>query len=174
MLLKLITLYSILTVSQASIKDCNPSSILRPTQLSVEPDPPIPGQPVKLVLLFENPGPEINDGTVTTTLSINYIPFSPSTQPLCENTQCPIVNGINNRSTESTWPNVAGSVKSRLLWIGPNDEELLCIDTLFKIPSKFVDTININYQKHKKEIMSLYKFLKSLSFHTSLRGSFNL
>jgi hypothetical protein len=171
MLLKLITLYSILAISQASIKDCNPNSILRPTQLSVTPDPPVPGQAVKLTLIFDNPGPEINDGTVTTSLSINYIPFSPTTQPLCTSTNCPIITGSNDRSTESTWPSVTGIVKSRVLWIGPNDEQLLCIDTLFKVSSEFVDT---NKSNHKKEIISLYKFLKSLSFNTNLRGAINL
>ncbi len=134
MLLRILSLCTLISSVTASIKDCNPSSIFRPLELTVSPDPPVPGQPVYLTLIFDNPGPDITDGSVTTTLSVNSIPFSPSTEPLCDNTKCPIVSGKNDRSTQNVWPSgVYGLVKSRITWSGSNGEQLLCIDTAFKV-----------------------------------------
>jgi hypothetical protein len=174
MLFKLLTFYSLLTTGFATIKDCNPESIFRPTQLTVYPDPPIPGQPVKLTLIFDNTGPKINDGTVTTTLSINSMPFSPSTQTLCDNTKCPIVSGSNNRSTENIWPNVNGIVKSKITWTGPNNEQLLCINTVFKIPSSnfwdIFSSIKKLYHDNKNEIKLLFSSLNAFADRNNLRG----
>jgi hypothetical protein len=134
MLLRFLSVCSVISSVIASIKDCDSSSIFRPLELSVSPDPPVPGQPVYLTLIFDNTGSEITSGTVTTTLSINSIPFSPSTEPLCDNTKCPIVSGKNDRSTQNVWPSgVYGLVKSRITWMGPNNENLLCVDTAFKV-----------------------------------------
>jgi hypothetical protein len=135
-MMRLLTLFTLLFVSNAAISDCNPSSIFRPLELSVTPDPPVPGQPIYLTLIFDNTGPDVNDGTVTTTLSVNSIPFSPSTEELCVNTKCPIVSGKNDRSTQNVWPTgVYGLVKSRITWSDANNEHLLCIDTAFKVPA---------------------------------------
>jgi hypothetical protein len=177
MLLKFITLSALFVSTFATIKDCNTASVFRPTQLAVYPDPPVPGQPVKLTLIFDNPGPQIDDGTVTTTLSVNFIPFSPSTNPLCDNTKCPIITGSNDRSTESIWPDVTGVVKSKITWNGPNNEQLLCIDTAFKVPTSnfwdiFKNAKNL-YYKNKDEVNTLYKTLKTLAEKNNLRGIIN-
>jgi hypothetical protein len=173
-MIRLITLFGFIASSSATIKDCNPSSIFRPTTLSVAPDPPIPGQTVKLTLIFDNPGPQIDDGTVTTTLSVNFMPFSPTTQSLCDNTKCPIITGSNDRSTESTWPSVTGTVKSKITWIGPNSEELLCIDTTFKVPSSnfwdIFSSVKSLYHKNKDDVKHLYTSLKLLADKNNLRG----
>jgi hypothetical protein len=132
-MLKLLALFTLFSNSLAVIKDCDPSSVFRPTQLALSPDPPIPGKPVRLTLIFDNTGPEITDGTVSTSLSVNYIPVSPSSGPLCENTACPIVPGANDRSTETTFPSVTGLIHSKVTWKGPQGQSLLCIDTSFKV-----------------------------------------
>jgi hypothetical protein len=171
---KILTLFTILSSSFASIKDCDPSSVFRPTQLSISPDPPIPGQSVKLTLVFDNTGNEITDGTATTTLSVNFMPFSPTTKPLCENTACPILSGSNDRSTETTFPDVTGIIKSRVTWTGPEGESLLCLDTSFKISTNnfwdIFSTAKNLYQKNKNDIHSLYYSLKSLAESNNLRG----
>jgi hypothetical protein len=82
-------------------------------------------------------GPEITDGTVTTSVSVNYIPMAPSTGPLCENTACPIVPGANDRSTETTFPSVTGLIRSKVVWKSAQGQSLLCIDTSFKVANAF-------------------------------------
>lgn len=171
---KVLTLFTLFVSSFAAIKDCDPSSVFRPTQLAITPDPPIPGQSVKLTLLFDNPGEEITEGTVTTTLSVNFLPFAPTTTSLCENTACPIITGTNDRSTETTFPDVTGIIKSRVTWMGPEGESLLCIDTSFKVSTNnfwniFSKAKNL-YKKNKNEIHSLYSSLKSLADNNNLRG----
>lgn len=133
MLLKLITLCTLAIGSFATIKDCDSSSVFRPTQLALSPDPPVPGKPVRLTLIFDNTASEITDGTVSTSISVNYIPLSPSSGPLCENTACPIIPGSNDRSTETTFPSVTGLIRSKVTWTGPQGQSLLCIDTSFKV-----------------------------------------
>lgn len=173
-MLKLLTLFTVFASSFATIKDCDPSSIFRPTQLQISPDPPIPNQPVKLTLIFDNTGKEITSGTVTTSLSVNYIPLSPTTTTLCDSTTCPIVPGKNDRSTETTFPEVTGIIKSKVTWIGPEGESLLCIDTLLKVQTNsfwnIFDNAKNLYQKNKKDIKNLYNSLKSLAENNNLRG----
>lgn len=127
-----ILLGSLLGSAVATIRDCDTTSVFRPTVLGLSPDPPVPDQPVYLSLIFDNPGPEVVDGTVTTLLNVNGLPYSDS-KPLCEDTECPIVTGSNNRSAVTTWPSVTGKVSSTIKWTGVNGEALLCIETVVKV-----------------------------------------
>lgn len=118
------------TFGAASIKDCDPTSVFRPTELAVSPDPPVRGQPVTLTVRFENPGPVIDAGSVTTSVTLNGLPFSPSTEALCENTACPIPTDDVDRSTTSTWPtSVGGKVVTKSQWFSENGASLLCVQT---------------------------------------------
>jgi hypothetical protein len=154
MLLKLVTLCTLIISSFATIKDCDPTSVFRPTQLTLSPDPPVPGKPIRLTLIFDNTGPEITDGTVSTSITLNYIPISPTSGPLCENTACPIIPGSNDRSTETTFPSVTGLVHSKVTWTGPQGQSLLCIDTTFKVANAW----------------NPFNLLNGLFDHESLRG----
>jgi hypothetical protein len=114
--------------AMGSITNCDPNSVFKPSRLALYPDPPMRGKPVDMIVELQNPGPEIYDGKATTSLSLNYIPLSPSVKPLCEDTECPLVSGFNNRSTSSVWPDtVSGKVNSKIVWTGPAGESLLCI-----------------------------------------------
>jgi hypothetical protein len=121
--------------THASIKDCGAGqTVFQLTELSMNPDPPVRGKPVDMKVIFNNPGGEVSDGTVTSTISLNFIPFQPSTEPLCKNTVCPITEGLNDRSTSSVWPDtVSGAVSSKITWVGPNSENLLCIQFNTKV-----------------------------------------
>ena len=114
----------------ASITDCDQTSVFRPTELGLVPDPPVRGQPVVMTVKFTNPGANINDGKVVTSISLNGLPLTPSTESLCANTQCPIVSGANDRTATSTWPDtVSGKIVTKSQWFGPTGESLLCIRT---------------------------------------------
>jgi hypothetical protein len=174
MFIRLVTLCALIVGSFASIKDCDPSSVFRPTQLAISPDPPIPGQAVKLTLIFDNTGDEISEGTVTTSISINAIPVSPSKVSLCENTACPITHGVNDRSTEITFPSVTGIIKSHVTWTGPKGESLLCIDSSLKVTGASswnpFSLIQDSYLKSKNTLDKMFNKFKELAEENNLRG----
>jgi hypothetical protein len=128
MLLRLFSALALFVSATSTIKDCDSTSVFRPVSLGLSPDPPVRGAPVYMTVEFENPGPIITDATVTTAVSLNYIPLTPSTKSLCEDTECPIATGFNNRSTASTWPDtVSGKISSKITWTDPTGHSLLCI-----------------------------------------------
>jgi hypothetical protein len=135
MLLRLLKTLGLLSLATASIKDCsNGASLLQLTDLALSPDPPVRGQTLDMTVKFNNPGPEITDGTVTTSVTLNFIPFQPTTEALCTNTQCPLTTGANDRSTSSVWPdNVSGSITSKIEWTGVDGTQLLCIQISAKV-----------------------------------------
>jgi len=140
-------------LATATIIDSDTSSVFRPTVLGLTPDPPVPDQPVYLSLIFDNPGVDVTDGTVTTLINVNGLPYSDS-KPLCEDTACPIVTGSNNRSAVSTWPSVTGKILSTIKWTGVNGESLLCIQTSVKVLQQghlvtFIDILKKFSQHHK-------------------------
>ncbi len=118
-----------LGVSYASIQDCSKgTSRFAITKLALQPDPPIRGEPVDMIVQFMNDGPIVVSGTAQTAVSINYIPYPTSTKPLCETTECPIQTGSNDRSTRSIWPDsVSGKVSSKIQWLDDTGASLLCI-----------------------------------------------
>lgn len=116
-------------IASASIQDCSKgTSIFQPTKLSISPESPKPGDIFAMTVEFNNPGLEITDGTVTTSVIYNYIPFDPTVEALCTNTQCPLVTGFNDRSTSSTWPSVSGIINTRIEWTDAEGKQLLCIE----------------------------------------------
>lgn len=132
----LLRFLALVATAVASITDCDPSSVFRPTELGLVPDPPVRGQPVVMTVKFNNPGAEVTDGKVVTSITLNGIPLSPSTDSLCANTQCPIVNGQNDRTATSTWPStVSGKIVTKSQWYGPAGESLLCVQTNVKVVS---------------------------------------
>jgi len=127
---------SLIAYAAGIVKDCNISSIFRPTFLGLTPDPPVVGQQIRLSVLFNNPGPAVSDGRVTTSVTLNYLPLSPTTEPLCHNTGCPLVAGPNDRSTVSTWPDVRGNIVTKSVWNSVEGDNLLCVQTSVKVGNK--------------------------------------
>lgn len=157
------------TVANAAITDCSQGlSMFKLTNLALTPDPPIGDQSVLMTVQFNNPGPTINDGTVTTRVTLNGLPFVPTVEPLCSNTLCPLTFGPNDRSTTSTWPvGVKGKLTTRIEWTDVFNELLLCIEISEKMTLR---------QKKWNET-SLWKYFHKIErmFHTSnLTNSDNL
>ena len=131
------TLAMLFIGSKAHIQDCGKgTSKFQLTKLSLSPDPPIRGETLNMEVVFDNPDQEISDGTATTTLSLNYIPFQPTAEPLCQSTICPLLYGSNDRSTHSVWPEtVSGAVSSKIVWKDSDENLLLCIQIQTKVAS---------------------------------------
>jgi hypothetical protein len=148
MFLRLLTLAAVAVATvTGTITNCDSNSVFKLSRMGLFPDPPVKGKAVDMIVEFENPGPEVVDGKVTTSLSLNYIPVPTSVNPLCEDTGCPIVSGFNNRSTSSMWPDsVGGKVNSKIVWTGEHGETLLCLQLSTTVA---VDNSNalIEYQK---------------------------
>jgi hypothetical protein len=132
---RLFQLFAAVGFATASVKDCsNGASVFQLTDLSLTPSTPVRGQNLDMTVIFNNPGTEITDGTVTTTVTLNFIPFQPTVEALCTNTQCPLVSGTNDRSTYSVWPdNVSGSITSKIEWTALDGTQLLCIQINAKV-----------------------------------------
>jgi hypothetical protein len=127
----------LVSTATATVSNCDTSSVFKPTLLAMTPDPPVRGQLVSLTVQFDNPGPAVSDGTATTSLVLNGLPFSPSTDSLCKDTLCPIESGFNDRSSNSTWPADAplGKYVSTIKWTGPANENLMCVQIVTKTVS---------------------------------------
>ena len=130
----LISMCSVSSVS-GTIVDCGRGlSVFTFTDLGLTPDPPIMGQNVYMKVQFENPGPSITSGSVTSRFTLNGLPFAPTVEDLCTNTQCPLETGFNDRSAVSTWPTgLSGKIQSRISWTDVLGNELLCIEITEKM-----------------------------------------
>jgi hypothetical protein len=163
MISKLLYLVScILAFSSASITDCSKGeSIFEITELALTPDPPVKGKDLYMKVQFNNPGEELSEGIVTTSVSLNFIPFTPSTKSLCDSTQCPIVSGPNDRSTTSVWPDtVSGAISSKIVWNTLDGFQLLCIQIQAKVSAEKVKNLRVpeDYnQTHADSIANLFE-----------------
>lgn len=135
--MKLLYLLPLLfSFASSTITDCgNGNSLFQITKLGLTPDPPVIGKDVYLTLVFENPGEDITDGTVRTDVAINGIPYPPSDGQLCENTECPIKTGENDRGTNSVWPDLTGKIDTTIQWKKLTGELLLCVRSVVKVAS---------------------------------------
>ena len=116
-------------LSSASVSDCSSgSSLFKLTSMSFAPDPPIPGQNSTLLLSMDVPE-EINDGTATYSITMNYIPFQPTVDPLCDTTvPCPITVGPLNTVSSYPFPDtLSGALTMKIQWADGAGRQLLCV-----------------------------------------------
>jgi len=126
--------FTLLAAASALIQNGNTSSLFQITDLALTPDPPTPGNPFIMTLVFNNPDEPISNGTSTSTLSINYVPLPTSTNVLCNDTTCPIPTGKTDQSTKSVWPStVTGYVNGKMKWYDETGNQLLCVHTSFTV-----------------------------------------
>jgi hypothetical protein len=189
------TLLFFLSTTTALIKDCDTNSQFKLTELALYPDPPVKGQNVYMTVIFNNPGPEITVGDVVTSVTLNGIPFSPSHKALCgttinsitnpprggsEGTECPLIVGINNRSTMSVWPStVSGKINSKIQWFDPNGKSLLCIQSSVAVATNYEPVpknmslversfFSDKYLKHNFPTVSPYNISFYPAYNTSI------
>jgi len=151
-MLRALAILGLVFATSGTISDCDPTSIFRPTTLTLTPDPPISGEPVYLGLIFDNTGTEVTGGTATSSVTLNGLPLSPDVKPLCEGVVCPILSGSNNRSTESSWPSVSGKVVTKFTWTGAGGESLLCITSTVKVLDNTTITNSTDLQVYRKSL----------------------
>ena len=128
-------LAALILISPPVVNDCGGgSSLFKLNSVSLSPTDPAPGSSVSLNLDYTVPdGLTVNDGTSTTAVSYNFIPFAPTVEPLCQDIPCPLGPGRYSNSTNSTWPSgLSGTVRTTMTWADENAATLLCIGIVAK------------------------------------------
>ena len=124
-------------VAKASVSDCGSGiSLFKLNSMSFSPDPTVPGQNSTLLLSMDVPT-TVTNGTVTYATSYNFIPFTPTTEPLCYVTvDCPIQQGVLN--TRSSYPiptGMSGTLQIRVTWKDLDGNLLMCVNINTKLSS---------------------------------------
>jgi hypothetical protein len=117
-----------------SVTDCSKgSSLFTLTSMSFSPDPAVPGENSTLLLSMTVPQ-EIKGGTVRYSTTYNFIPFSPTVEPLCLNIECPILVGdLHTYSSFPIDPSLSGTLQLRIEWKDLSEVQLLCVEIKTKI-----------------------------------------
>ena len=120
-----------------SIKDCGVSSLFKITELSQDPpDSVVANQNLSMVLKYSVPE-EVISGTATKSITLNFIPFSPTVEDLCINAPCPITVGDHDGSSSFPFPTgVSGTLVSKVEWKDDKGRQLLCIQSTVKASAK--------------------------------------
>ena len=119
------------TPLEATIANCGEgTSLFTLNSAAIDPINPNPGDKVALTLEYTVPtGVTIVDGTAQYDITWNYIPFAPSTEPLCQDIPCPLGSGNYVNTSYSDWPTgVSGLLVSQMKWLDVNAELLLCVE----------------------------------------------
>ena len=98
-------------------------------ELSVYPTTVVPGDPVTLHVQYTVPdGMVITEGKATYAIKYNFIPLTPTIEPLCKDLPCPITPGTYSNNTVSIWPSgLSGSVSTKITWTDEKGALLACI-----------------------------------------------
>lgn len=126
------SILSMFVCSIASVTDCsNGVSLFKLTSMSFLPDPTVPGQNSTLLLSMTVPE-EITvaaGASATYTTTYNFIPFSPTVDPLCDVTvPCPItVGSLNTYSSFPIDPTLSGTLQIKIEWKDMISRQLLCV-----------------------------------------------
>jgi len=124
---------ALLSIAYASVTNCGKNSLFQVTSLSVDPPSVVSaGQNVSLTLKYTSPE-VIVGGTSTTSLTYNFIPFTPTVEDLCKSVTCPLLSGDHDGSTSYEFPvGLNGNVVSQFVWKDLSSRELLCIKVTLK------------------------------------------
>lgn len=129
-------LLSMFSSTSSSVTDCGQGkSVFTIVDQSFSPEPPVADQPYDYWFYYSVPeGVEVTGGTAKYSLSLNGIPFTPSTEDLCTQTACPKVAGYHNETSTDTWPSgVSGKVVTKLEWFDTNGNLLICSQTTERV-----------------------------------------
>ncbi len=119
-----------LTSAATTLKNCaSGTSVFTMNSASLVPANPAAGDVVDLHLDYTVPeGTTVTGGTAQYDVTLNFIPFAPSTEPLCQDVPCPLGPGTYSNVTQSMWPTgVSGTLVSKMTWKDEGEKVLLCL-----------------------------------------------
>lgn len=118
------------TVKQTKVTDCGAGkSLFTIHGLSLEPAQPIPNENVSLHLDYTVPsGTMIDGGDAKYAVTYNFMPLTPTVEPLCKNIPCPLSSGSYSNTSYMLWPSgLSGSLVTKITWTDTSAKQLLCI-----------------------------------------------
>jgi hypothetical protein len=125
------SIFSLLLLAAApTVKDCSPANaVFKINAVSLSPAVPTPGENVTLNLEYTvPPGVTVTDGQSKYSATYNFIPLTPTVEPLCKNIPCPLGPGTYINGTISQWPSgLSGTLKTTIQWFDQDSNPLLCI-----------------------------------------------
>jgi len=113
------------------VRDCGDgASVFTVDKVSLDPPTPVPGADLTLYLDYSVPdGVRITGGQAEYAVTYNFIPFTPSYEPLCQDVPCPLGPGSYSNQSTSQWPTgLSGLVVSTMKWLDPSNAVLLCVE----------------------------------------------
>ena len=119
------------SIFYATVKNCGlGTSVFTLNEVTITPDTPLPGDNVSLYIDYTVPGTVfITGGTAEYDVKYNFIPFSPTIEPLCHNIPCPLGPGTYSNTSVSVWPSdLSGSLVTQMKWWTPDKLLLLCVE----------------------------------------------
>ena len=125
----------VVAMAANTLRDCSSgTSVFKYLTASLTPDPVVRGKDSTLSLSCQIPdGVVVSGGTAQYSFSFNGIPFSPTTEDLCSQVQCPLVSGLYSNSTTSPFPDVSGKVVSTIKWFDNAKTLLYCLEMTVKV-----------------------------------------
>lgn len=122
--------------SEQTVVDCGVgTSVFQIQSQGFSPEPPVANEPYEYWFYYTVPeGVTVDAGTSTYSLTLNGIPFPPSTDDLCTQTPCPKTPGSYNETSNDTWPSgVSGKIVTKLEWLDAAGTLLLCSQTTERV-----------------------------------------
>jgi len=130
-------LVSLLALTIApTVTDCGlDKSVFKVNSVGLLPLDPKPGERVAMNLDYTvPPGVTVTAGQAKYEITYNFIPITPTIEPLCQNIPCPLGPGTYVNSTYSNWPTgITGTVKTKITWADETGKQLLCIGIVAKV-----------------------------------------
>lgn len=117
--------------TQTKISDCGGGkSLFSIKALSLAPAQPVAGENVSLHLEYTVPnGLTVTGGEARYAVTYNFIPLTPTVEPLCRNIPCPLSTGSYSNTTYMLWPSgLSGSLNTKITWVDVNARQLLCVN----------------------------------------------
>ncbi len=118
-----------------SMRDCD-NGLGRAPLLAFDSVPANPkaGDNVTTWIAYDLPAPAITAGTATYSFSLNGIPFAPTVEDLCTQTECPKEPGIYNETSSAIFPSgISGKIVSQIAWRDPDDTLIWCVENSWRV-----------------------------------------
>ena len=126
----LIYLASTVTLRDCGNRNSDQATI---TSMGFNPSNPMPGANTTLWVAYDLKTP-ITGGIAKYSVTLNGIPFTPTTDDLCTQTVCPKSIGTYNESSSSLFPNsISGKIVSKIQWTNQDNLPVWCLESTFKI-----------------------------------------
>lgn len=125
----------VLLLAVAAMRDCG-NGLGRAALLAFDSVPAAPkaDDNVTTWIAYDLPAPAITAGTATYSFSLNGIPFAPTVDDLCTQTECPKEPGVYNETSSAIFPSgISGKIVSQIAWRDPDDTLIWCVENTWRV-----------------------------------------